>query len=246
VGLREEVLSGGRSVLSPQAAGSYGLRHGLKARASVGYGFRLPTYVDLYYADPVHIPNPNLKPESAWNYEGGLDWYLGSRFRGSATVFYSRQSNAIDYVRANATQPYQAQNLTGLHFTGVEASAEWHPASAETLQASWTLLFGAQQALNGLQSAYIFNYPTNNASLRWSQSLPQGVFLHSQLNVVQRYQQTAYPVLGAALARESGRVHPFVQFANLTNTGYQEIAGVPMPGRSITGGVELLLTRSPR
>ncbi|MDE3106321.1 MAG: TonB-dependent receptor plug domain-containing protein, partial [Acidobacteriota bacterium] len=56
VGLREEVLSGGRSVLSPQAAGSYWLRHGLKARASVGYGFRLPTYVDLYYADPVHIP----------------------------------------------------------------------------------------------------------------------------------------------------------------------------------------------
>jgi iron complex outermembrane receptor protein len=41
------------------------------------------------------------------------------------------------------------------------------------------------------------------------------------------------------VARPQGRIRPYVQFANLTNTSYQEIPGVVMPGRSVIGGVEL-------
>jgi iron complex outermembrane receptor protein len=39
--------------------------------------------------------------------------------------------------------------------------------------------------------------------------------------------------------RDAGRLRPFLRFGNLANTGYQEIAGVAMPGRSITGGFAL-------
>jgi hypothetical protein len=41
----------------------------------------------------------------------------------------------------------------------------------------------------------------------------------------------------AAMTR--GRVHPFLQLTNLTDTVYQEIYGVPMPGRAFVGGVEI-------
>jgi iron complex outermembrane receptor protein len=40
-----------------------------------------------------------------------------------------------------------------------------------------------------------------------------------------------------------GRVHPFVQASNLANTSYQEILGVPMPGRTLIGGVELVFRK---
>ena len=74
-GVREELFSGGlQSALAPHLAGSLRLAHQLKLRASGGYGFRLPTYTDLYYSDPVTIGNPNLKPESSWSGEGGADW----------------------------------------------------------------------------------------------------------------------------------------------------------------------------
>jgi outer membrane receptor protein involved in Fe transport len=76
----------------------------LKLRASGGYGFRLPTYTDLYYSDPATIGNANLKPESAWSGEAGADWSPSSRLTLSATGFYSRQHDAIDYLRA-ATLP---------------------------------------------------------------------------------------------------------------------------------------------
>jgi vitamin B12 transporter len=254
VGAREEIFSGGRAVFAPQLAGSYWLPHNVKLRASLGYGFRLPTYVDLYYSDPTHIPNPNLKPESAWNYDGGVDWYLNDRTAASATIFYSRQTNAIDYVRPNSTTPYQAANLVGLHFTGVESSFDWHLTAHQSLKASWTLLVGAQQALAGLQSAYIFNYPTNNASLQFTQSFgslanqawTKGILLRTRLGVTQRYQQNPYAVWDVFLAREAGRIRPYLQMTNLTNTAYQEIVPIPMPGRAFTGGIELVLTKAPR
>jgi hypothetical protein len=118
-------------------------------------------------------------------------------------VFYSQQSNAIDYVRSGPTAPYQASNLTGLHFTGVEGSYEWRPNASEDLKADWTLLFGAQDALHGLQSDYVSNYATNNSSLQWTQSFQHvaGLLLRSRLGVTQRYQQTAYAVWDVQLAR---------------------------------------------
>ncbi len=130
-GVREEIFSGGvQSVLSPHLAGSLRLTDKLKLRSSGGYGFRIPTYTDLYYSDPTTIGNPNLKPESAWSGEGGADWALARRFSLSATGFYSREHDTIDYVRSSPTAQWQAANLNGLHFQGVETFATWMPAKS--------------------------------------------------------------------------------------------------------------------
>jgi outer membrane cobalamin receptor len=85
-GLREEILSGGaRSVRSPDLAGSLRVSQTVKLRASGGYGFRLPTYTDLYYSDPTTVGNPNLKPESAWTGDAGADWYANAKVAASLT-----------------------------------------------------------------------------------------------------------------------------------------------------------------
>ena len=46
-----------------------------------------------------------------------------------------------------------------------------------------------------------------------------------------------------SLIRETGRIHPYLQITNLSNTGYEEIVGVRMPGRSFVGGIEFTLSR---
>jgi iron complex outermembrane receptor protein len=241
-GLREELFSGGlQSVLSPHLAGSLRLAHGVKLRASGGYGFRLPTYTDLYYSDPTTIGNPNLKSESAWSGEGGADWSHSERVAFSVTGFYSRQHDAIDYVRANPNVRWQAANLSGLRFVGVETSFTWVPAKNQNVHIAWTALYGAQGALHGLQSEYVFNYPVQNIHATWTAALGRALTLTNTVQLAQRYQQTVYPVWNAALTHETGRLQPYLRFANLSNTGYQEISGINMPGRSITGGVSLRL-----
>ena len=251
-GLREELFSGGpQSVLSPHLAGSLRLTDKLKLRASGGYGFRIPTYTDLYYSDPTTIGNPNLKPESAWSGDGGVDWVPSSRLSFSATGFYSREHDTIDYVRSSPTAQWQAVNLNGLHFQGVETFATWMPAKSQRIQLGWTELAGGQGSLNGLQSEYALNYPVVNIHATWTASLGRMVTLTNTVQIAKPYQQpgippwnaSPYPVWNAALTHDTGRVRPYLRLGNLSNTGYQEINGVAMPGRSIIGGVSLWLSR---
>jgi iron complex outermembrane receptor protein len=260
VGLREEVLSGGRLVLSPQFAGGLWLRPDVKLRGSIGYGFRLPTYTDLYYScigcGPTTLGNANLKPESAWNYEGGADWYPNARTTASLTAFDSEQTNTIDYVWNAAGGLWQASNLSGMHIAGVESALAFVPAAGEQVRLSWTWLTGPQNAFQGLLTKYSANYPVNNASAEWSvvgrHGWSEAWRMKTRVEVTERYAKDAYPVWDLSLVRERGRIHPFVQATNLSNTGYDEInpvnipnggtlPGVPMPGRGFVGGVELLL-----
>lgn len=244
LGAREEIFSGGaQAAFAPQLSGSLRITDQLKLRASGGYGFRIPTYTDLYYSDPTTIGNPNLKPESAWSGDGGADWVPSTHLSLSVTGFYSRQHNAIDYVRANSTAKWQAVNLSGLHFVGVESTLTWVPAKAQALRISWTGLRGVQSALNGLQSEYVFNYPVENIHAAWTTALGHAFAISNTVQLTQRYQQTVYPVWNAALTHDSGRIRPYLRLSNLSNTGYQEITGVAMPGRSITGGFALQLGR---
>jgi iron complex outermembrane receptor protein len=249
-GLRETIFSGGRVSSSPMFEGTLELKHAVKLRGAVGYGFRIPTFLDLYYSDPVTLGNPNLRPESAWNYEGGVDWYPTGDIAVSVTGFTSLQHNTIDYTRAAPTDKWMATNLGSLQFTGVETSAQWRMSAAQTLRLSWTYLTGTQSALNGLESEYVFNYAVNNGRAEWIWRLKQGVTLQSRLGVLERYTQAPLPpqapyvVWDVSAARQVGRWHPYLQMSNLANTSYQEIMNVPMPGRSFVGGVEFVLSRA--
>ena len=113
----------------------------------------------------------------------------------------------------------------------------------KSVRIGWTGLQGAQDALHGLQSEYIFNYPVENVHASWTSALGRAVTLNNTVQIAQRYRQTAYPVWNASLAHDTGKLRPYLRLANISNTGYQEIQGVAMPGRSISGGFALQLGR---
>jgi iron complex outermembrane receptor protein len=240
VGLREEMYHWGRGELSPTVAAGAWLSSRWKLRAGASRAFRIPTYTDLYYQDPANIGNPNLQPETAWSYEAGADWRRSDRFRFSATAFERRERNDIDYVRATTADPWQAMNIARLHFTGVEASAAIVPARGQELTVSYTALTGAEQALGGLLSKYVFNYPAQSGVVSWQGGL-YGVVARARLGAVKRLGQAPYALVDVSAGYGKGRVRPFLRLTNLGNTGYQEIAGVAMPGRAAMGGVEVVV-----
>jgi vitamin B12 transporter len=239
-GVREEVFSGGTSVATPSAAGSFWVAKKVKLRGSVERGFRLPTYVDLYYSDPSTVGNPKLKAESVWNFDGGADWYWSDRLTLTATVFHSDQADAIDYVRADASVPWQAENLNGVKFTGLDLGADWRPWEGQEFRLGLTTLEGAQAALHGLQSEYVFNYPVQNAVAEWVGRWGNGWLVRQRLRVVNRVGRGVSPVWDASVVYDRWRVQPYVRMTSLSNTGYQEIVGVQMPGRAFVGGVQVV------
>jgi len=253
-GAREEIFSGGaQAVFSPEVAGSLRVASSLKLRATGGYGFRIPTYTDLYYSDPSTLGNTSLKPESAWTGDGGADWTLSAKITLSATGFYSRQHDTIDYVKSATPNPYLpagcpaniwcADNLNGLRFAGVEASFAWIPNKSQTVRVELTALHGAQTALHGLESEYVFNYPVENIHASWSWAMGHDIVLTNAVQLAERNQQTVYPVWNATLTRDAWKVQPYLRLMNVSNTGYQEITGVNMPPRTIMGGIAVQVGR---
>jgi len=253
VGARAEIFSGGaQAVFSPELAVGLRAAKKLKLRASGGYGFRIPTYTDLYYSDPSTLGNPNLKPESAWSSDAGADWTPSTKLTLSATGFYSKQHDTIDYVKsATLPNPYLpagcpasiwcADNLNGFGFSGIETRLTWIPKKSQTVRIAWTGVHGAQSALHGLQSEYVFNYPVQNIHASWSSALGHDFVLTNSVQIAERYQQSVYPVWNATLTHDTGKLRPYLRLTNLSNTGYQEITGVNMPPRTIMGGVALQL-----
>ena len=262
VGAREESYDGTRGQFTPSASAAYWISSKWKLRGAASRAFRIPTYTDLYYSDPANVGNPNLRPESAWSYEGGIEWNSGDRFSLSATGFTRRERNGIDYVKCQpgalfdigsglcvvtpgANDIWHAYNIDNLNFSGVETLFRYHFMPRQEFDLGYSGIYGAQQSLNGLVSQYVFNYPTHNAYVAWQGSLGHGITARSRLGVVQRYQRDAYPLWDFSIAREDGHIRPYLQLTNLTNASYQEIVGIPMPGRGIIGGVEwVLFTRN--
>jgi outer membrane cobalamin receptor len=254
IGARDEVLSSNGNVFSPSIAAAYTLTHTTRLRASAGHGFRLPTYVDLYYADPTTIGNPNLKPESSWSYEAGADWTpTNGRLTLTATAFRLQQKDSIDYSKlALATpaltfaEPYQAVNIQNLNITGAETTLRLRLTTIQNLQFSYTAAHAASPPAN-LVSEYAYNYAAQNAIFAWNGTLPgsfgRQINARTQINIVQRTQHTAYPLWEVALSRNTGHIRPYLRLLNLSNTGYQEIPQVPLQGRTILAGTEFNWTR---
>jgi len=240
IGGRQEVYGSVNGQFSPTAAAGVWLSPHLKLRGSLSRAFRLPAFTDLYYHDPANRGSPNLRPESAWSYEAGLDWNTGGRFRGQVTVFQRKERDGIDYVRFSPDGVWRATNFQRLSFTGIEASLTVVPARKHRVQIGYTGLHGGQQMVAGVVSRYVFNYPRHTGLLTWEAALPAGMLARSRLGVVQRYGRDAYAVWDVYLAYNRGRIHPFLQLTNLTGASYEEIPGVVMPGRGILGGIEFV------
>ena len=238
---REEVYRSFTGEFSPTVAGGVWLSEKFKLRASASRAFRIPSYTDLYYSDPNNFGNPALRPERAWTYEGGLDWTPSSRWGGEVTVFDRRVRDGIDYYATSPSGPWYALNIDNLEFTGIESAVRFRPARSQTLDFRYTWLRGTQDTVPNVYTKYTFNYPTDSGVVAWQASLWNKLLVRSRVGVLNRRGRDPYGLWDVYTGYSGGRVHPFVQVANLTNTSYQEILGVAMPGRTVLGGIEWVL-----
>lgn len=240
-GVRDEIYGTFNHEVSPSVSGGVWLGGGFRLRAAASRAFRLPSYTDLYYSDPANQGSPNLQPETAWNYEAGVQWNRGGKWVADAAVFHRRERNGIDYVRSSPDGIWTATNIQRLEFTGVESALTYRVRDGQRLNFQYTYLHGTQDQLAELQSKYSFNYPVQYGLFGYEGMLPHSILARVRVGALERYAQDPYTVVDLYASRARGRVRPFLQLTNLTGAVYQEIQGVPMPGRGIVGGLDVLI-----
>ncbi|MCS6971106.1 MAG: TonB-dependent receptor [Planctomycetes bacterium] len=120
----------------------------LKLRAGLASAFRAPSLYQLYGQwPPFFVANPELKPETAWSYEAGIDAFAERDLSLGLTAFRSGVGERITYVDPDGwgPQPARYQNLGGTtRSQGVELEARaLHPFTPELsgwLEGSYTHL----------------------------------------------------------------------------------------------------------
>jgi iron complex outermembrane receptor protein len=243
ISAREEIYRSYSGAFTPTIAAGMWTSATTKLRGSISRGFRIPSYTDLYYHDPANIGNPNLRPESAWSYEAGVDWLPSSQFKGYLTLFERKEHNGIDYFRTSPIDIWRALNIQNLTFRGIEAGIHWNPSTVNTFDIRYTELHGSQDTIPIGFTKYTFNYPVNYGIFSWVITPRANFLLRTRVGALDRRSRSPYALWDVYAALPHGRIHPFLQATNLSNTSYQEVLGVPMPGRTILGGVELVFRK---
>ncbi len=128
VNLRQALVTRFSPPLTPSLGTEYqlvrGERHFLDIRGSVARSYRVPTLNERYW---VVLGNPDIRPETGWNKELGLEerLVLNSKhtFTVSATGFHNRIK---DWTYWNPAKNYHVENLQQVLSRGLEAKLGWN------------------------------------------------------------------------------------------------------------------------
>lgn len=228
-------------VVSPRVGAKYRLGEKSRLWASVGRAYRAPSFEDLYWKDPWDVGNPNLRPETATVYEGGLT--LGSM---DVTMFQKDVADNITWVfnpaLADAEAPrgkYQVQNLNAARFRGVELAYRHSFTDWLSAQATYSWL----DPVNADTSKKLPKRATSQGSLALNLGLPhgwQGTVIMKAVGPMSENEDNTVEAPGwtrtdLSLKRSFGEnISWQVRLENALNAPYQEAPGYPMPGSSLS------------
>jgi len=236
-GLRNDRVSEWGSVFTPGAGLTWSLTSRLKLRAAWSRAFRAPSFTELYYVSPAQVGNATLQPERADSIEGGVDWYGAGGSLLSVTSFHRRDREQIDWIRHLPTEPWTAANIGTVTVSGLSASARFRPLPNLVCTTGWV---HTRQDIPpaDFTSRYAPDCVRNQVSLSTDAELGRGLRLATTFTYKQRTLAGPDPaLLSFRLGRTLRTWEVFLQGENLLDRRYEEISGVPMPGRTISIGL---------
>lgn len=122
----------------PQAGLAFHLPHSIELKASATKGFRYPILRELYMFPP---QNPDLKPESMWNYEIAMSQtLLNGRLNYGVNVFYIDGKDLIMLLPNPHGSGMLNQNSGKIENTGVELQVAYRINTVWSVDANYSFL----------------------------------------------------------------------------------------------------------
>jgi len=242
---------------------SFKIADNLRIYSSINKSLRLPTFTDLFYTGPKNNGNPNLVPEEAWSYEGGIRFYSNS-VNSNGSVFFRDSENLIEWVRhKDSTQSakWETQNLTEVKTFGIQfqTKIKLHDIYENQLVKEITLNYAYLNqsiASNNYETKYSLNYLKHNMNLTILHKVLKKVDLSWNFKYQDRageyqlynFQDKTYEpekefkpvfIVDAKLIWKHKWLNVFIESTNLFNVSYADFANMNMPGRWFVAGLEL-------
>ena len=223
----------------PQAGLSFHLPRSMELKASASKGFRYPTIREMYMFPP---QNPDLDPESLWNYELAFSQTLaGGRVSYGVNIFYTDGKNMIVAVPRDGATPLN-MNTGAIRNTGAEVQAAWRISRVWSVDANYSFLHMENPVIGAPEHKLYAG--ASFAKGRWQAST--GVQYIGNL-----YTQVVTNGRGSNILEDFVLWNLFASFRitdwlsvwargeNLLAQKYEINAGYPMPGATVMGGIHI-------
>lgn len=230
---------------SPKASARYLLGNGgTIIRVSYGESFRGPTFNDLYWPNTGWaMGNPDLKPETAKEYEAGIEQALGKGSMIKITGFKREVENLIDWQEFAPWQ-WRPENVGRATIKGAEAEAVFRAADGFSLSANYTYMNPVDETTG--EKIY-YTIPKEQIRGALTIAVADDVSLTAEGRSVKNYVMDGeptwrYSVYDAKISQKIGRKGTergeiYFAMTNVFDRKYESVRGYPMPPREIRGGM---------
>ena len=220
----------------PQAGLAFHLPHAIELKASATKGFRYPILREMYMFPP---QNPDLQPESMWNYEIALSQtLLNGRFRYGVNVFYIDGKNLIVTLPNPNGTGMLNQNSGTIYNSGVELQAACRVNKEWSMDGNYSFLHMENPVIAAPEHKLYAG--ANFTKGRWSVSTGLQYIAGLYTAVGDNPQQEDFVLWNL---RGSFRIckwlNIWVRGENLLAQKYEINAGYPMPRATVAGGFNI-------
>ncbi len=234
---------------SPKASARYlNAGSGTILRASYGKSFRAPTLNDLYFKDAYgNSGNPNLLPESAEEYEGGIEQPFGKGNSIKFTAFKRLVHDLIAWKTDPITFLSMPENKARVRISGTETELRFAVSDTISGNINYTLFFPVDRDTNERLFSAASHIPAAQLGGTLSASLDKETVLSLSGRWVKNYVEPGQPkweyytvdgkITDTVLARKDVKVAVFAGMKNIFNREYETVFGYPMPPKEFYGGV---------
>jgi len=213
-------------------------------RVSAGKSFRAPTFNDLYWKDPSAEGNPDLRPESAKEYEAGIEQPFG---KGNVIKFTQFERKVTDLIRWDITAfPMRPENIGKVDIKGREAEVTFRFSDSVVLSANYAYTNPVDEVTG--EKIY-YTIPKTQIKGRLALSLDTDTYLSVEGRSVENYVKPGepvwqYSVFDAKIAEKIGKKKGaggeiYFGMTNIFDRTYEVARNYPMPPKEIYGGVML-------
>jgi outer membrane cobalamin receptor len=222
-------FSGG--ILVPEIGGAFRLNDQTTVSVDAARGFRNPTIRELYLFP---APNPTLEPERLWNYQASLQVRPGPTLTASATAYYADVSNLI--VTLGRYPNLVLSNAGRAVNRGMEGTLRWRPVPSVQFNAGYAYLRSTNLA--PLVPAHKLTYSVDLQRAKGALHLGGVTVGRRWADDRHTVALEGYTTVTLKATVPTGRrVNLFAIVDNLLNRDYQVVAGYPMPGTNVMGGM---------
>jgi iron complex outermembrane receptor protein len=219
---------------------------------SFAHKTRFPTLKELYSGySGRNVPNPDLKEESAYNFETGLGYTFSPENRAELVLFNSEITNLIveKIILVDDEEKNQLDNIGKASTLGAELSVNLRPEKNTIISGSYTFLKAKNLSDDRVSDKLEFR-PEHRARLGVEYNFEFGLALNLIGNYVgersylddqgQDHGMPDYTIIDGRV-RQSLWEHLVLVFEskNILDKDYQTEYGFPMPGRTLGAGMEI-------